>query len=59
MTPTASELAPYDSGHGGPFVRVLALVLAIVAGAGVALWMAFYSALTVFSLIATWFPFWD
>jgi len=41
------------------FVRVLALVLAIVAGAGVALWMAFYSALTVFSLIATWFPFWD
>ena len=41
------------------FVRVLARVLVIVAGAGLALWMAYYGALTVFSLIATWFPVWD
>lgn len=41
------------------FVRVLARVLAIVAGVGFALWMAYYTPGTVFSLISTYFPFWD
>jgi len=41
------------------FVRVLARVLAVVAGAGLALWMAFYGALTVFDMVANYFPVWD
>ena len=41
------------------FVRLPARVLVIVAGAVLALWMAYYGALTVLSLIAVWFPVWD
>lgn len=59
MTPNASELAPMIPAMEHRFVHVLARVLVIVAGAGLALWMAYYGALTVFSLIATWFPVWD
>ena len=63
MTPNASALAPMIPAMEHRFVRVLALVLVIVAGAGLAfayaLWLAFYVALTVFSVISNWFPFWD
>jgi hypothetical protein len=41
------------------FVRGLARVLVIVAGAGLALWMAYYTPLAVFSLISNYFPVWD
>jgi hypothetical protein len=45
------------------FVRELALVLVIVAGAclafAYALFVAFYVALTVFSVFSNLFPFWD
>jgi hypothetical protein len=41
------------------FVRVLARVLAVVAGIGLALWMAYYSALGLFSFLINAFPVWD
>jgi hypothetical protein len=54
-----SELALMIPAMEHRFGRVLARVLVIVAGAGLALWMAYYGALTAFSLIANWFPVWD
>jgi hypothetical protein len=52
MTPNASELAPMIPAMEHRFARVLTRVLAVVAGVGLALWMA----LGLFSFLINAFP---